>query len=242
MFVCTKGCGKSLSSKQSQDRHSNQCTGLPRVRIIEYPCTKSCGKVFKSARSCTHHSHYCDGKKKVLQSSFECMRGCGKVLCSKQSAQKHSMTCPGFQKSKHVDRACPCPHKCGKTFSNKYNASRHAVLCPLRTQKEKTSERISFRCTKCMQVFSRSDALKRHEARCGVTFTCKTGCGAMFLTEYRCAKHEQECTYKRRQYWCPVCPYKGYVHLQHYESHRKMCSGQPPQSKPFVGTSANSGR
>lgn len=239
MFACTKGCGKTLSSKQSQDRHSQRCFGLPFVKVSEFPCTKGCGKVLKSARSCTYHSYHCNGTKKVPQLLFECMQGCGKTFCSKQSAQIHSQKCLGFQPMKRVDRTCPCPHKCGKTFSNKYNASRHGLLCSSRAQREVKSERFSFQCSKCMQVFSRNDALKRHVGRCGVTFTCKTGCGATFLTENRCLKHEEVCTYKRRQYWCPVCPYKGYVHMQHYESHRKICSGQPPQSEPFVGALAN---
>ena len=202
-----------------------------------YTCSKGCQKVFATRQCEKRHSEGCSGVRHVPVTVFPCTKGCGKVLKSAQGCNYHSFRCGGTKRRQEskVAAPCPCPRGCGKTFLNKYNASRHAQHC-VTAKAPRQTERFAFKCKKCDRIFSRVDALKRHEQRCGVVFSCEKGCGAEFATEHKCSQHEAACTYKRRQFWCPTCVYKGYVHLQHYEQHSQRCTQRPPQSMPFTGS------
>lgn len=202
---------------------SNNSLKLVRV-MTSLVCTEGCGQVLSSAKSLAAHVSRCRGR--------ICWKGCGKVFASAQSCKVHSLSCSGTLRSRHFGQSFECPRGCGKTFTTLFSSKRHGVVC---TRSSENSPRAATpQCSRCGSVFSRSDALKRHLRICGVTFKCSRGCGAELKTERRRAIHEADCRYKPRRYWCPRCPYKGYVHLQHYEIHRKKCSDEAPLPSPAI--------
>lgn len=159
--------------------------------------------------------------------SITCTKGCGKTFSRADARKRHERTCNDTK----TPTAAPhvCPHGCGKTFASRYYLARHGDAC---LAKRNAKSRQCTRCTRCNAVFSRSDALNRHLRTCGVRFACGKGCGLDFATEGKQAAHEATCTYLPRTFWCPVCPWKGYVHREHYDWHAKKCQQLPPQDHP----------
>jgi len=69
---------------------------------------------------------------------------------------------------------------------------------------------------------------------CGVEHKCGKGCGETFESRRKKARHEGDCNYHPRFYWCPLCPYVGYHHLKHYDDHAKQHDPVLPPSDTML--------
>ena len=219
VLTCGKPwCTRVFDTEPGRKLHERACKSPADVAasMVCSTCTK-CHKTFSTAAYAQHHQSRCQGLK--TKASSTCTK-CHKTFSTAAYAQQHQSRCQGPKTE--TSRTCS---KCNMDFSSACYMRQHERTC----QGPKT--KASRTCSKCNMEFSSACYMRQHELTCGITYECSRKCGQSFNRPSKRARHEESCTHVAPpdfKYWCPVCPWTGFVTREEYDAHAQRGMHKPP--------------
>ncbi|CAM4276047.1 unnamed protein product [Leuciscus chuanchicus] len=205
-FTCTQ-CGKSLSGKESFERHMRIHTG-------EKPFTcDQCGWSFTCKQSLKNHMRVHTGEKPHV------CHQCGKSFSNSSHLNGHMRIHTGV-------KPYTCD-QCGKTFPKASDLKRHLTV----HTKEKPHS-----CSVCGKSFSQLLYLHRHEKiHTGVREYMCFECEKTFTTADKLKRHQRIHT-GEKPYKCSHCD-KRFRQPGHLKKHERIHTGEKPHTCDQCGKS-----